>query len=136
MANVVPEEDAYGMPQATFHVRRNVADGIRDQDMMNDMCNAAHVLGPYLPDSEPQFMEPGLALHITGTTRLGCITGDPDVDAGVLNTTVADQNSQVHSYKNLFVGGNGCIPDSTACNPTLTSVAYAIKAARHIRSLL
>jgi len=32
--------------------------------MMRDMCTFASVLGSYLPGSYPQFMAPGLALHI------------------------------------------------------------------------
>ncbi|KAG8698255.1 Pyranose 2-oxidase [Ceratobasidium sp. 395] len=116
------QTDAYGMPQATFHVQRNQNDAQRDHDMMKDMCEAAHVLGAYLPGSEPQFMEPGLVLHITGTTRAG---KDPE-------ESVCDANSKVHVTDNVYVGGNNVIPDSTACNPTLTSVAYAIKGAHNI----
>ncbi|KAK0479020.1 pyranose 2-oxidase [Armillaria luteobubalina] len=100
--------DIYGMPQATFYVKRSENDAECDHRMMNDMTNTANFLGGYLPGSEPQFMAPGLALHITGTTRIGT---DPA-------TSVADPSSKVHGLKNLWVGGNGCIPDSTACNPT------------------
>ncbi|KAK0184371.1 pyranose 2-oxidase [Armillaria mellea] len=114
--------DIYGMPQATFHVERSEQDADRDHRMMNDMTNTANFLGGYLPGSEPQFMAPGLVLHITGTTRIGT-----DCE-----TSVADPSSKVHGLKNLWVGGNGCIPDSTACNPTLTSVAIAIKGAESI----
>ncbi|KAG8699223.1 hypothetical protein FRC08_005431 [Ceratobasidium sp. 394] len=132
---VEPDKDAYGMPQATFHVKRSEQDGIRDHEMMLEMCEVAGELGAFLPGSQPQFVEPGLALHITGTTRLGRISGeekDQKRDEATKLITVADQNSKVHDFRNLYVGGNGCIPDSTACNPTLTSVAYAIKSARYI----
>ncbi|KAJ1304639.1 hypothetical protein OPQ81_005780 [Rhizoctonia solani] len=114
--------DAYLMPQATFHVTRSEKDREGDHRMMTQMCEVAAKLGAFLPGAYPQFMEPGLAQHITGTTRLGKSPKD----------SVADENSQVHGHPSLYVGGNNVIPSSTACNPTLTSVAYAIKAARHI----
>ncbi|TFK34951.1 hypothetical protein BDQ12DRAFT_706791 [Crucibulum laeve] len=111
--------DIYGMPQPTFYVSRTDEDGKHDQQMMRDMTDIANTFGGFLPGSEPQFLEPGLAFHITGTTRLGSDH----------QTSVADANSLVHGTQNLWVGGNGCIPDATACNPTRTSVALAIKGA-------
>ncbi|KIM30732.1 pyranose oxidase [Serendipita vermifera MAFF 305830] len=119
-------QDIYGMPQATFYVTRTADDADRDQRMMQDMTTVANVLGGFLPGSYPQFMEPGLALHITGTTRIG---NDPA-------TSVADANSRVHGFQNLFVGGNGCIPDATACNPTRTSMAIALKGAAAVLEVL
>ncbi|KAF9646149.1 pyranose 2-oxidase [Thelephora ganbajun] len=118
--------DKYGMPQPTFYVQRSADDAKRDQEMMEDMTKTALAVGPFLPGSYPQFMEPGLALHITGTTRVGL---DKE-------KSVADANSRVHGFKNLWVGGNNVIPDATASNPTRTSVAYAIKAADDVISVL
>jgi pyranose oxidase len=123
---VAGNTDIYGMPQATFEVTRTQQDSIHDQRIMRDMCATADLLGAYLPGSNPQFMDPGLALHITGTTRIG---NDP-------KTSVANPSSRVHGFHNLWVGGNGCIPDSTASNPTLTSVMIALKGAEAILELL
>ncbi|THV03944.1 pyranose 2-oxidase [Dendrothele bispora CBS 962.96] len=123
---VAGNTDIYGMPQATFEVERSQKDKTNDQKMMKDMCAVASLLGAYLPGSDPQFMEPGLALHITGTTRIG---NNPQ-------ESVADPSSRVHGFKDLWVGGNGCIPDSTGSNPTLTSVMIALKGAAAVVELL
>lgn len=108
--------DIYGMPQVTFEVQRTPADDLLDQKMMKDMTTIATYIGSYLPGSNPQFMEPGLALHITGTLRIGNDRA----------TSIADQYSRVHGFPNLFVAGNGTLPDATGSNPTRTSAAIAL----------
>jgi pyranose oxidase len=84
--------------------------------MMKDMLHCAGKLGSLLPGSEPQFMPPGLSLHIYGVTRMGKDT----------STSVVDLDSRVHGTKNLFVAGLGTIPMNMAANPTLTAAAIAI----------
>jgi pyranose oxidase len=118
--------DIYGMPQITFNVMRTQADKERDQRMMNDMTKVANAIGSYLPGSYPQFMDAGLAMHVTGTLRIGKDS----------KTSVADAESRVHGYQNLFVGGNGCLPDATGSNPTRTSVAIALHGAQAVIRLI
>ena len=87
---------------------------------------AATALGDPL-DAEPITLPLGASLHYQGTVRMG-----PADDS----TSVCDSNSRVWGVDGLRVAGNGVIPTSTACNPTLTSVALAIAGARHIAHTL
>ena len=95
--------------------------------MMNDMIDVASKLGGFLPGALPQFMAPGSALHICGTTRVGKDVQDSCVS----------KESRVHGSENLFLGGCNVIPTPIACNPTITAVCFAIVGAETIiRELL
>ncbi|KAI0084962.1 putative pyranose oxidase [Irpex rosettiformis] len=120
--------DVYGMPQATFEYTPTTQFADEAGRMMKDMTDVANALGGYLPGSEPQFMAPGLALHLGGTVRLG--QGKDQA------SSVANFNSQVWNFRNLYVGGNGVIPTAFAANPTLTSIALALRATRQIVNAL
>jgi len=117
------------MPQPRFEFELSMKDRENAGKMMAHMVKVASELGGYMPGSEPQFLNPGLPLHIGGTTRMGAGT-DASVAAGteVRTTTVVDSESKMWDVENLYLGGNGLHPFGNAGNPTLTSVAMAIRA--------
>lgn len=123
------KSDIHGLPQPTFEFELTPDDSKHAHKMMSDMVNAAVVLGGFLPGSEPRFMPIGSSLHITGTIRMG-----PDTDTNS-ETSVVDTYGAVRGKSNLWLGGNGVIDKGTACNPTLTSVALAVRSSRKIMGL-
>ena len=82
---------------------------------------AGSALGTFV--AEPRLLPNGSSLHYMGTMRMG------EVDDG---TSVADPYSRVWGFENLVVGGNALIPTANTMNPTLTSVAIAVRGAREI----
>ncbi|KAL4746045.1 hypothetical protein BDW72DRAFT_207697 [Aspergillus terricola var. indicus] len=128
--------DAYGMPQPTFDFKLSTKDRLESHKMMRDMEKVAGQLGGYIPGSEPQFLAPGLALHVCGTTaarRKDCRSEDD-----MKRISVCDENSKVWGVENLHLGGLNVIPGprSNASNPTLTAMCFAIKGAEEIRRKL
>ena len=113
--------DSFDMPQPTFHFQLSDAERRTAGLMMADMKKVASYLGGFMPGSEPQFLTPGLPLHVGGTTRMG-----HDADEGA--TSVVNPMSRVWRTRNLWLGGNGLHPYGNAGNPTHTSVAMAVKA--------
>lgn len=119
--------DWLGMPA----MRMRIDYSPRDQEVIEAAkifaLRIAHALGAPVDDEAPRLLPAGSSLHYEGTVRMGA------ADDG---TSVCDRTSRVWGTDNLYVGGNGVIPVTTACNPTLTTVALAIIAAEHIARLL
>lgn len=113
--------DAFGLPSIRIHYRLTDDDLATIEGAKAVQRHAAAHLGGFVPRGEPRLLPAGSSLHYQGTTRMG------EADDG---TCVCDSTSLVWGLRNLWVGGNGVIPTPTACNPTLTSVALAIRAAR------
>ena len=101
---------------------------LADQERaLDNLRRAGSSLGVFPPGGEPRVMPKGSSLHYMGTVRMG----EADDEA-----SVCDAWSRVRGFENLFVGGNGVIPTANACNPTLTSVALAVRACERLVELL
>lgn len=115
--------DKFDMPQPTFEYELAEGDRKLAHEMMTDALDIAMELGGIMPGSEPRFMPPGTSLHLMGTTSMG------EADDG---KSVIDPYSKVWGIDNLLVGGNGVLAKANACNPTLTSIALAVRAATKV----
>ncbi|MEU4419602.1 GMC oxidoreductase [Actinoplanes sp. NPDC024001] len=82
-------------------------------------ARAAAALGSFV-EGMPKVMPAGSSLHYMGTVRMG------PADDG---TSVCDSWSRVWGVPGLVLAGNGLIPTANSCNPTLTSVAIAVRGA-------
>ncbi len=117
--------DEHGLPAIRIDYALSDADQASISAAVEEVRRAAQALGR--PLGEPFVMPAGSSLHYLGTTRMG---RDDD------GTTVCDPTGRVWRTANLYVGGNNVIPTATACNPTLTAVAFAVLTARAVAAQL
>jgi choline dehydrogenase-like flavoprotein len=118
--------DAYGMPAIGIHYRLTDQDHAVLDRAREEIVRLGAAIGDPL-DPRPFTMPLGASLHYQGTTRMG------ETDDG---ESVCGPDSEVWGVPGLFVAGNGVIPTATACNPTVTSVALAVRGARRIAAEL
>ena len=110
------------MPAIGIHYRLTDHDHEVLERARQEIVRLGAAIGDPL-DPRPFTMPLGASLHYQGTTRMG------ETDDG---ESVCSPDSEVWGVPGLFVAGNGVIPTATACNPTVTSVALAVRGARRI----
>ena len=117
------EVDHYGMPRMSIHYRLTPKDRAVIESAKAAVARAGQALGNFLDDRPPFLLPAGSSLHYQGSVRMGLH------DDG---RSVCGPDSRVWGTQGLYVAGNGVIPTSTACNPTLTSVALAVLGAHAV----
>ena len=110
-----------GMPTPVISYARSVEDDRVIDRAIELTTLAGSALGTFVEGQHPALLADGQSLHYMGTVRMGGAD-----DGG----SVCDSFSRVWGVAGLYVGGNGVVPVATACNPTLTSVAFAVRAAQ------
>jgi choline dehydrogenase-like flavoprotein len=112
--------DEYGVPLIRVHFSYSE----RDQEVIRQMQEGVRKMFAAMEATrvEEEFGELIEAIHDAGTCRMGT---DP-------KTSVTDPFGQVHGISGLYVADNSVIPTSGTANPTLTTVALAIRTADYM----
>lgn len=113
------EPDEHGLPGIRIAYELTDREKTELERARAHQARAATALGEFV-DGMPRVMPAGSSLHYMGTVRMG------PVDDG---TSVCDPYSRVWGVDGLVLAGNGLIPTANSCNPTLTSVALAVRGA-------
>lgn len=119
------ELDYRGLPNMTIEYELTDAENDEIARATEHLERAGQALGEFV--AQPRLLPNGSSLHYMGTMRMG------PADDG---TSVADPYSVVWGFENLVVGGNALIPTANTMNPTLTSVAIAVRGARRLADSL
>ena len=112
------EKDAHGYPLARVHYQAS-SDGLALWQASVDEGQA--LLGA--AGADEVWHSPRGGQHIMGGTIMGETPG----------TSVTNAVSQTHDVPNLFIGGPGVFPTSSAVNSTYHLHALALKSAEHLR---
>ncbi|MET0672058.1 MAG: GMC oxidoreductase [Microbacterium pygmaeum] len=113
------ELDYRGFPNMTIEYALTETEDAEIAEATERLRRAGSAIGEFV--AQPRLLPNGSSLHYMGTTRIG------ETDDG---TSVADPWSRVWGVDALVVGGNGVIPTANTMNPTLMSVAIAVRGAR------
>lgn len=113
--------DYYGVPEIQVNFSFSENDKSVIARLTDRIKRAAAVLGS---SSQPEICMalPGSDYHVMGTCRMG---SDPA-------TSSANPYGQIHGTEGLYVADNSILPTTGAANPTLTTVALAIRTADYI----
>lgn len=115
------QRDAFGVPLLNVQFSRSEKDLQLLREIYSSMFVFSEVMGLKLVRA-PQLTPPGYDNHETGTCRMG------DNPA----TSVTNRFGQVHGISNLYIADNSVVNLTSPSNPTLTTVALAIRTADHI----
>lgn len=112
--------DPFGLPAPRIEFALSADDRQRLADGIADQFRVVAEIADYHPGWAPQLLPMGGSTHLMGTARMGA------ADDG---ESVLDTSGRLWGYDNAFVAGNAVFSHANACNPTLTTVALALRTA-------
>lgn len=119
--------DPFGLPEVSARVALSPADKARAAGGLAEHFRIAAEVGDLTEGWNPAFYRLGESTHLMGSCRMG-----PSDDGH----SVVSAKGRVWSRQNLFVAGNAVLAQTNAGNPTLTTVAAALRCADELASVI
>jgi choline dehydrogenase-like flavoprotein len=118
--------DPFGLPELIGHYSLSYDDHRRLAAGLDDHLRIAAAIGNLVDHRwTPMLFGPGWSTHLMGSCRMGPVPDDH---------SCVDTFGKLWSYDNVYVAGNAIFAVSNAGNPTLTTVAMALRTADAIGS--
>jgi choline dehydrogenase-like flavoprotein len=117
-------KDKYGMPRIQVKFSYSEKDQAIATQAIKGVQLASSAMRTEL--SSVELLPPGSDEHYAGTCRMG---NDPA-------TSVTNRYGQVHGLSGLYIADNSVLPSIGGSNPTLTTIALAIRTADYIAQQL
>lgn len=113
--------DPFGLPELFGEYTLSPIDYERLARGLDEHLRIAAAIGNLVDHRwAPTFFGPGWSTHLMGTCRMGPVDD---------NTSCVDTFGKLWGYENIYVAGNALFAISNAGNPTLTTVAMALRTA-------
>lgn len=113
--------DEYGVPLLDIHFSFSKQDDAVIREMTAATNSFISALGLSMVEP-PVLRPPGTVNHEAGTCRLGSSPSN----------SATNPVGQIHGIEGLYVADNSVLPLNSGANPTLTTIALAIRTADHI----
>jgi choline dehydrogenase-like flavoprotein len=117
--------DPFGLPEVSGTFRHSRDTRQRASLGLAEHFRIASEIGDLQDGWHPAFYKAGESTHLMGTCRMG-----PRDDG----TSVVDRLGKLWRYENIYVSGNAVLAQSNAGNPTLTTIAAALRTANAIHT--
>jgi choline dehydrogenase-like flavoprotein len=113
--------DAWGIPVLRIDCTRSDEELTRAREQIAALRELAEVVGVTLTEFDEAPGPPGLAIHESGTARMGSDSA----------SSVLDPYNQCWEAQGLYVTDGACFPSQGSQNPTLTILALTARACDH-----
>ena len=113
--------DAWGIPVLCIDCTHGDGELMRAREQVTALREVAELAGVILREIDDAPESPGIAIHESGTARMGT---DPA-------SSVLDPHNQCWEAQGLYVTDGACFPSQGSVNPTLTILALTARACDH-----